>query len=104
MGFSNVTLATQGLEGWHLISKAQEENAPFELIISDWIMPEMDGLELLEKIKSSGWEKRPPLVLVTMDSDISKIALAIKAGISGYIRKPNTQEDLKDVLQRLLFL
>lgn len=83
--------ASNGLEALDVIAKNHEEIA---LIILDVNMPEMDGFELLARIKADPTYKSIPVMMLTTESERSRIIQAIQAGAVNYICKPFQQEDL----------
>jgi len=97
MGFSNFIEAEDGAEALRLI-----ENEKIDLIISDWIMPNMNGLDLLKTIKDRKGLKDIPFIIVTADGAKDKVLTAIEAGVSNYIVKPFTPETLQAKVQNVL--
>lgn len=83
--------AADGLEALNVIAKNSEEIA---LIILDVNMPEMDGFELLRRVKADPKYKDIPVMMLTTESERSRIIEAIQAGAVNYICKPFQQEDL----------
>ncbi len=84
MGFNNLTEADNGLAAWEKI-----QGAKFDLVMTDWMMPEMDGLELLKKIRNESDElKEIPILMITATDKQEDVAEAAKSGVSGYIVKP----------------
>jgi two-component system, chemotaxis family, chemotaxis protein CheY len=73
--------------------------APVDLILADWNMPVMDGLELLRKIRGDSQFSAVPVVMVTTEAEMDQMALAIEAGATEYIMKPFTKEILADKLR-----
>jgi CheY-like chemotaxis protein len=100
-GYSNITLASTGVEAWNLLIEAEARGEPFHLILSDWVMPDMNGLELVQKIKSQPWKVFPKIILVTAETDMNLVKSAIQEGASGYIRKPLTLDSLKLALEKI---
>lgn len=82
-GFLDIDEAMHGQE---LLQKMDE--TPFDLIICDWDMPKMSGIEALHHIRNNEAHKHIPFVMVTAVSDAAKVKQAIDAGISDYIIKP----------------
>ncbi len=70
----------------------------FALVISDWNMPVMDGLELLKEIRSR--DRNTPVVMVTTEAERDRVVAAIQAGASDYLVKPFTPDDLKKKLEK----
>ena len=88
LGFSYFHEAKDGLEAWNMLITACSNNQPFELIISDHIMPELNGHELLKKIRSHEKLKSTPFILATSTADKKSILDAVESGVTGYILKP----------------
>jgi two-component system chemotaxis response regulator CheY len=72
------------------------------LVISDWAMPEISGLDLLRAIRSDKAHGRLPVLMVTGNGGESDIVEAIAAGVDGYLIKPFPPEALGEKLQQLL--
>lgn len=69
------------------------------LMMLDWNMPEMNGVELLDAIKSSpGSARRPIIIMVTTESQMERIVVALAKGANEYIMKPFTREILEEKL------
>jgi two-component system, chemotaxis family, chemotaxis protein CheY len=83
--------AANGVEALEVIAKNHEDIA---LIILDVNMPEMDGFELLRRVKADPAYKPIPVMMLTTESERSRIIEAIQAGAVNYICKPFQQEDL----------
>jgi two-component system, chemotaxis family, chemotaxis protein CheY len=71
---------------------------PVQLIISDINMPNMDGLQLLAKIKSTPEWKGIPVVMVTTEGSQQKVLAAIELGAVGYVKKPFNADQIKQTL------
>jgi two-component system chemotaxis response regulator CheY len=85
MGFS-VTEAVNGQEG--LDKLAQEGPDKYCLVITDLLMPVLNGIEFISKSVKTHGEKLPPVVVCSSKSDIDLVRKLITAGIKGYILKP----------------
>ena len=83
--------AANGLEALEVVAKNHEDIA---LIILDVNMPEMDGFELLGRLKADPVFKVIPVMMLTTESERNRIIQAIQAGAVNYICKPFQQEDL----------
>ena len=95
MGLVNVTQAENGKIALDLIEKEFSAGTPFELVVSDWNMPEMSGLELVTKLRSNPIYAKLPFLMVTAEGEKSQVVTAIKAGVSDYVVKPVDAEALK---------
>lgn len=100
MEYKNYVEATDGESAWAAIQKAQQDRKPFGLIISDWTMPKMKGIELLKKVRAEDWGKRFPFILLTGEAEKDNIMEAIKSGVSQYMIKPFTVADLKTKMKQ----
>ena len=74
----------------------------YDLVISDWNMPGMDGLELLSWVRSDPQLKELPFLMVTVRASKEDVLSAISAGVSSYLVKPFTPEALKEQIRKIL--
>jgi two-component system chemotaxis response regulator CheY len=72
------------------------------LVLSDINMPNMDGLELLGRIKADEEWRKVPVIMITTEGAAAKVQEAVALGASGYVRKPFTAEQIKEKLTGLL--
>jgi two-component system sensor histidine kinase/response regulator len=97
-----VTLATSGPEGITELENAQEDR-PFELVVMDWKMPGMDGIEAARRIKShKGLTKVPAIVLVTAYGREEIMQQADEVGLEGFLLKPVNPSMLFDTIMQAL--
>lgn len=97
LGFKNVEEANDGAEAYEMFL-----NNDYGLIISDWNMEPMSGLELLKKIRSGNKNADVPFIMVTAESKTENVIIAKKAGVSNYIVKPFNAETLKTKMKAVL--
>jgi two-component system chemotaxis response regulator CheY len=95
--FENVEEASDGNEA---LAKLQAGN--FDLIISDWNMEPMTGLQLLQHVRSDPKLKHIPFIMVTAESKTENVIVAKQAGVSNYIVKPFNAETLRTKIQKVL--
>ena len=95
--FENVEEASDGVEA---LAKLQAGN--FDLIISDWNMEPMTGLQLLQHVRSDPKLKNIPFIMVTAESKTENVIVAKQAGVSNYIVKPFNAETLRAKIQKVL--
>ena len=76
------------------------DGGAFDLVITDWNMPEMNGLELTQAIRAQG--SKVPIMMVTTESEKDSVLQAIQAGVNDYLVKPFDNEMLKLKLNRLI--
>jgi len=94
IGFTNVSEADDGTTGLDMMKKEE-----FDLILCDWNMPQMTGLELLKIVKADDKLKGIPFVMVTAEAQKENILDAVKSGVNNYIVKPFTAETVKEKLK-----
>jgi|SRR5687767_1693970 len=73
-------------------------NGPVDLVLLDWNMPEMDGCEVLSMIRSEKRYKQVRVMMVTTESEMSQVAVALEAGANEYLMKPFDREALVEKL------
>jgi len=83
--------AANGVEALELLAR---DHADIALVIMDINMPEMDGITCLQTIKADETLKHIPVMMVTTDSDRTRIIQAVQAGAANYVTKPFTHDDL----------
>jgi two-component system chemotaxis response regulator CheY len=96
IGYSNIEEAEDGVQA---LSKLQ--NGGFGLVVSDWNMPNMDGLEMLKAVRQDPSLKDIPVLMVTAEAEKEKVITAIQAGVNNYVVKPFTGEILKEKLDKI---
>ncbi len=96
LGFEKVDEAEDGLKA---LQKLKAEG--FDLVISDWNMPNMTGIELLQAVRSDPKLKTLPFLMVTAEADKENVLLAIKMGVSNYVVKPFTADVLQEKLKKI---
>ncbi len=97
LGFKNIIEADDGTTAWEILEKGE----PVDLIISDWNMPKMTGIELLKKVRADDRFKDLPFLMVTAEAQKENIVEAVKYRVSQYIVKPFTPETLKEKLEKI---
>ena len=98
IGFERITGAANGNEALEYL-----ENNSIDFILSDWEMPEMNGLELLKKVKENPSLKNIPFLILTVHDDPEKNQEAINLGALDYIVKPLTPDDLHLKIRKTLY-
>lgn len=96
-GFSNVIEAADGKDA---LAKMKVEDVNF--VITDWNMPEMDGLTFVTTLRSMAEYKELPVLMVTTRSVKDDIIEAMKAGVNNYIVKPFTPDTLREKIEAIL--
>ncbi|AIA70543.1 chemotaxis protein [Pectobacterium atrosepticum SCRI1043] len=96
LGFNNVEEAEDGSDALNKL-----RSGAFDFVISDWNMPNMDGLELLQTIRADGALSKLPVLMVTAEAKKENIIAAAQAGASGYVVKPFTAATLEEKLSKI---
>ncbi len=96
IGFKNIIWAGDGSEA---LEKLGKEKA--DLIVSDWDMPNMNGLELLKAVRSDEGLKDIPFIMITAEVGKDNVLEAIKTGVNGYIKRPFTFEIVSRKVKKL---
>ena len=94
LGYKDVLEGGDGVEGWNVI----DANPDIEMLITDWNMPEMNGLELVKKVRADERFTDLPIIMVTTEGGKAEVITALKAGVNNYIVKPFTPQVLKEKL------
>ncbi len=102
MGFKRIVMATDGTEAVQKLKDSQKTNDPFHIIICDWDMPNMNGIDFLKFCQSEEKFKNIPVIFVTVEGNQKNILEAITHGVADYIVKPYTQSLLQSKLQRVM--
>ena len=96
LGFTNVQEAEDGVEA---LAKLRADI--FDFVVSDWNMPNMTGIELLQNIRADAKLKHLPVLMVTAEAKKENIIMAAQAGASGYVVKPFTAATLDEKLKKI---
>ncbi|MGP3590944.1 chemotaxis response regulator CheY [Vagococcus sp. WN89Y] len=96
LGFNNVEEAEDGLDALNKLRASQ-----FDFVISDWNMPNMDGLQLLTEVRNDAALAKLPVLMVTAEAKKENIIAAAQAGASGYVVKPFTAATLEEKLNKI---
>jgi two-component system chemotaxis response regulator CheY len=88
--------AANGREALEVIEAGDSE---FKLVLADWNMPEINGLDMLKRLRQNPALSSLAVVMVTTETEIEHIAEALEAGANEYVMKPFTQEILVEKLQ-----
>jgi len=95
LGFE-VREAANGREALEVI---EVEKTAVSLVLADWNMPEMNGLEMLRQLRSNPGLSSLVVVMVTIETDLNQTVAALEAGANEYIMKPFTRDILVEKLQ-----
>ena len=85
--------AEDGVVAWKLL-----EESKFDVVLTDWNMPNMNGLQLVQKIRGGGQHVKTPIIMITTEGGKGEVITALKAGVNNYIVKPFSADILKEKL------
>ena len=98
LGYNDILEGEKGIEGLERMNA----NPDVKVLITDWNMPEMNGLDLVKKVRADDRFKDIPIIMVTTEGGKAEVITALKAGVNNYIVKPFTPQVLKEKLEVVL--
>ena len=98
LGYKDVLEGEDGVQGWAVL----DSNPDTGMLITDWNMPEMNGLELVKKVRADERFTDLPIIMVTTEGGKAEVITALKAGVNNYIVKPFTPQVLKEKLAAVM--
>jgi two-component system, chemotaxis family, chemotaxis protein CheY len=96
LGFTNADEADDGLTALPMLQAGN-----YDLLITDWNMPGMQGIDLLRAVRADSKLSTMPVLMVTAEQKKAQIIEAAQAGVNGYIVKPFTAATLKEKLEKI---
>jgi two-component system chemotaxis response regulator CheY len=96
LGYTNVDEAEDGQ-----IALSKLQAGGFDFVVTDWNMPNMDGLTLLQTVRATPTLKHLPVLMITAEAKKENIIAAAQAGASGYIVKPFTAATLSEKMEKI---
>lgn len=98
IGFADIDTAPNGILARGLLGEKT-----YGLVICDWNMPEMSGLELLKAVRTDDRLKRLPYLMTSIDGSLERVKVARLAGVSAFLLKPFDEKKLKAKIEEVLF-
>jgi len=96
IGFTKIVEADDGSTALAVLKKDK-----VDLIVSDWNMPEVTGLELLKAVRGDESMKNVPFLMVTAEGQKDSVVQAVQAGVDNYVVKPFTADTIKEKLEQI---
>lgn len=96
IGFTKIVEADDGSTALAVLKKGK-----VDLIVSDWNMPEVTGLELLKAVRGDESMKNVPFLMVTAEGQKDSVVQAVQAGVDNYVVKPFTADTIKEKLEQI---
>jgi len=97
-GYNDVVEAENGKEALEKL----EQNDGIGMILTDWNMPEMDGLSFVKAVRAQQTFKAIPIMMITTEAVKEDVITAIKAGVNNYLTKPFTPKAIKEKINKML--
>jgi two-component system chemotaxis response regulator CheY len=92
---------SQAANGKEALAAVEQETEPLSLVLVDWNMPEMNGLEFIKNFRANARFASVPLLMVTTETEIEQVQNALAAGANEYVMKPFTKEVISDKLRMI---
>ncbi len=99
IGYKNIVEAGDGEQGHKMLVQEKGAGNPVQLVISDWNMPVMNGLDLLKMLRKTPEWQNLPFVILTSEAEREQVTEAIMAGVSQYVVKPFAGKIFEDKLK-----
>ena len=93
-----VTDIVQAVDGADAINQFKRQR--FDLVMTDWNMPNKNGLEVIQEIRASG--SAVPIIMITTEAETKAVLQAVQAGVSDYLKKPFEAETLRAKIEKLV--
>jgi two-component system chemotaxis response regulator CheY len=97
LGYQDVVEAANGREGIDRVSEG-----PVDLIITDWNMPEMNGIEFVRSLRAMEGKQQLPVLMVTTNAAKEDIVEALRAGVTNYVVKPFTPDTIREKIEAVM--
>lgn len=102
LGDFTILEAADGKEALAAIVAEYKKGSPIDFIISDWNMPNVTGIQLLEKVRETDLFKELPFLMVTAESEMENVKKAVAGGVSGFIIKPFTVDQVQTKVKQIM--
>ena len=98
LGYKDLLEGEDGVQAWDLLCQTPD----IGVLITDWNMPNMNGMGLVKKVRAEQKYVDMPIIMVTTEGGKTEVITALKAGVNNYIVKPFTPQVLKEKLEAVL--
>jgi len=96
LGYENIEEAEDGVQ-----ALAKLKSGGYGFMVTDWNMPNMDGLQLLKEVRKDPLLSTLPILMVTAEAEKDRVITAIQSGVTNYIVKPFTAEVFKEKMDKI---
>lgn len=101
LGFSEIHECANGNEALQFLKISSKEQKPMNLVFCDVWMPEMNGIDLLKSVRAESDIMETPFIMLTTESNKPVVIQAVMSGISGYIVKPFSPDDIRNKIDEI---
>lgn len=101
MGYDDIVEAE---DGEHAIHQMKVHDFAIDLILCDWNMPKMNGIDFVRRIRAVENLQKIPIIMVTTEGERGKVVEAVQAGAKGYVVKPFTPDVLREKIEEIMGL
>jgi CheY-like chemotaxis protein len=101
IGYTRIDIPEDSAEGWDMIAQSLVEGEAYDLVITDLNMPGLDGMDLIEKIKSDPGSSHLKILVISADADKNIIDTALRLGAADYIVKPAEKHHLQKTIEKV---
>ena len=99
LGHKEIFEGEDGNQGWEELIKHPD----IDIILTDWNMPNMNGLQFVQKVRAEVKFENIPIVMITTEGGKKEVITALKAGVNNYVVKPFTPQVLKEKLEAIIY-
>lgn len=101
LGYTTIDTAYDGVNALEMLEKSIESNNPYAVMFLDWVMPNMQGIDVLKKVKSDSRFAELKIVMLTAELERDRVVEAAQVGVTGYLPKPIDGANIKKILDRI---
>lgn len=101
LGFTDIVDVNDGEKACVVLQDEKKKNNPIQLVLSDWNMPKMTGIELLKWVRGHADFKKLPFIFITAEGEADQVKEALALSVSSYLRKPFSPADLTEKLSQV---
>ena len=98
IGFEDITAPESSAEVWEEIANSTLNDTPYDLLITDLNMPDMDGIDLISRIKEDPMSESLKIIVISADADKSIISICKSLGVLAYFTKPFREDSFKEII------
>jgi two-component system chemotaxis response regulator CheY len=102
MGYTNVSKAVNGLDAMDQLIESHEKGDPFHIVLLDWNMPEMDGLDFLRVCRGDKRFTQTAIVMIAAEGEQQNIVKALEIGATSYLVKPYAPDAFEEKIKQVL--